>query len=105
MNVVKTALLASVALLMMATVASAQDSTGEIYYPFSELRSLSIGLVIIGAAMGIGGLTKSSVESMARQPEMAGNIRGALVLAAALIEGLAFFALILIGFLIKTHPA
>ena len=51
--------------------------------------------------MGIGGLTRASVESMARQPEVADAIRGALILAAALIEGVAFFALIIIGFILK----
>jgi F-type H+-transporting ATPase subunit c len=49
-----------------------------------------------GAAMGIGGLAKGAVESMARQPEIAGNIQAAMVLAAALIEGATFFALLII---------
>ena len=63
---------------------------------FSELRAFGVGLVIIGAALGIGGLTKSAVESMARQPEMAGDIRTAMIISAALIEGVTFFALIII---------
>ena len=53
----------------------------------SRTCGLGVGLVIIGAAMGIGGLTKSAVESMARQPEMAANIQTAMIIAAALIEG------------------
>ena len=56
-----------------------------------------MGLVIIGAAIGIGWLTRSAVESMARQPEIAGNIQTAMIISAALIEGVTFFALILIG--------
>jgi F-type H+-transporting ATPase subunit c len=64
--------------------------------PFSDLRAIGAGLVIFGAAMGIGGLTKSAVESMARQPETAGNIQTAMIIAAALIEGVTFFALIII---------
>ena len=52
------------------------------------------GLVIIGAGLGIGKLAASAVESMARQPEVAGNIQTAMIIAAALIEGVTFFALI-----------
>jgi F-type H+-transporting ATPase subunit c len=65
-------------------------------YAFSELRAFGVGMVIIGAALGIGGLTRSAVESMARQPEMAGDIRTAMIISAALIEGVTFFALIII---------
>lgn len=53
------------------------------------------GLVIIGAAMGIGKIGANAVESMARQPEVAGNIQTAMIIAAALIEGATFFALII----------
>ncbi len=52
------------------------------------------GLVILGAGMGIGKIGSSAVESMARQPEVAGNIQTAMIIAAALIEGATFFALI-----------
>lgn len=52
------------------------------------------GLVLIGAGMGIGKIGVAAVESMARQPEVAGDIRGAMIVAAALIEGATFFALI-----------
>lgn len=51
------------------------------------------GLVVIGAAYGIGRLAGSALESMARQPEVAGNIQTAMIIAAALIEGFTFFAL------------
>lgn len=51
------------------------------------------GLVVIGAGYGIGRLAASAVESMARQPEVAGNIQTAMIIAAALIEGFTFFAL------------
>jgi F-type H+-transporting ATPase subunit c len=63
---------------------------------FSDLKAIGAGLVIIGAAYGIGSLAKASVESMARQPEIAGNIQTAMIIAAALIEGVTFFALIII---------
>ncbi len=52
------------------------------------------GLVILGAGMGIGRIGSSAVESMSRQPEVAGNIQTAMIIAAALIEGATFFALI-----------
>jgi F-type H+-transporting ATPase subunit c len=52
------------------------------------------GLIIIGAAYGIGKIGSSAVESMARQPEVAGNINTAMIVAAALIEGATFFGLI-----------
>ena len=51
-------------------------------------------LVIIGGAAGIGRLAAAAMEGIARQPNAAGDIRGAMVLAAGLIEGVTFFALI-----------
>jgi len=45
--------------------------------------------------VGIGILAKGAVESMARQPEIARDIQGAMIIAAALIEGVTFFALLL----------
>ena len=65
-------------------------------YPFSDTRGIAAGLIIIGAAMGIGMLAKAAVESMARQPEVAGQINTSMIIAAALIEGVTFFALIII---------
>ena len=50
------------------------------------------GLVVIGAAYGISRLASSAVESMARQPEVAGTIQVAMIIAAALIEGFTFYA-------------
>lgn len=55
---------------------------------------LGAGLVTIGAAKGIGSLASSAVESQARQPEVAGRIFVAMIIAAALIEGFTFFALV-----------
>ena len=50
-------------------------------------------LTTMGAAYGIGKLGAAALESMARQPEVAGNIQTAMIIAAALIEGFTFFAL------------
>jgi F-type H+-transporting ATPase subunit c len=52
------------------------------------------GIVILGAGYGIGKIGSAAVESMARQPEAAGSIQTAMIIAAALIEGATFFALI-----------
>lgn len=52
------------------------------------------GLVILGAGMGIGRIGSAAVESMSRQPEVAGNIQTAMIISAALIEGATFFGLI-----------
>jgi F-type H+-transporting ATPase subunit c len=56
---------------------------------------IGAGLTIIGGAAGIGRLSASAMEGIARQPNAAGDIRGALVLAAGLIEGVTFFSLII----------
>ncbi|HPM25445.1 MAG TPA: ATP synthase F0 subunit C [Phycisphaerae bacterium] len=55
---------------------------------------IGAGLVCIGAAKGIGHLAGCAVESMARQPEVRGNAFIAMIIAAALIEGFTFFALV-----------
>ena len=53
---------------------------------------IGAGLAAIGAGLGIGRLAASAVESIARQPEASGDIRGAMILTAAFIEGVALFA-------------
>lgn len=55
---------------------------------------IGAGIAVIGAGLGIGKLASSALESMGRQPEAAGPIRTAMIIAAALIEGVAFFALV-----------
>lgn len=61
---------------------------------FTGLAAVGAGLAVIGAGMGIGRIGGSAVEGMARQPEAAGTIQTAMIIAAALIEGAAFFGLI-----------
>jgi F-type H+-transporting ATPase subunit c len=56
--------------------------------------SLGAGLVLLGAANGIGKVASSAVEGIARQPEATSKIQTAMLIAAALIEGVAFFALV-----------
>ena len=62
-------------------------------------KGIGAGLVILGAGLGIGRIGGQAVEAIARQPEATGNVQTAMIIAAALIEGATFFALILIGFL------
>jgi len=52
------------------------------------------GLVAIGAGLGIGRLASAALEGSARQPEASGDIRTTMIIAAALIEGVALFALV-----------
>jgi F-type H+-transporting ATPase subunit c len=54
---------------------------------------LGAGLVILGAAYGIGKLAAATMEASGRQPEVAGQVRTSMIISAALIEGATFFAL------------
>lgn len=56
--------------------------------------AIGAGVVILGAGWGIGRIGQAAVESMARQPEAAGQIQTAMIIAAALIEGVTLIALI-----------
>lgn len=56
---------------------------------------IGAGLVAIGGGYGIGRLAASALEGSARQPEAAGDIRTTMIIAAALIEGIAFFGLVI----------
>jgi F-type H+-transporting ATPase subunit c len=91
-RIVQLVVLTSVVLFATAMPAMAQEDAKPPLIAFSG--AFGAALTIIGAAYGIGRIGSSAVESMARQPEVAGDIRGALLLAAALIEGATFFALI-----------
>jgi len=51
------------------------------------------GLIVIGAGLGIGKIGGSAMEAIARQPEASGKIQTAMIIAAALIEGIGFAAL------------
>jgi len=94
MKFLKTTVLAfGVLLLCQGTLVAQEQAT---VAPFGDLKAIGAGLVILAAALGIGRLASSAVESMARQPEIAGNIQTAMIIAAALIEGVTFFALIII---------
>lgn len=83
--------MAVVLLLFTAVPALAQEGGSNPLIAFSG--SFGVGLTVIGAGYGISRLASSALEGMARQPEVAGNIQTAMIIAAALIEGFTFYAL------------
>lgn len=58
------------------------------------VAALGAGVAAIGAGLGIGKIGASALESMARQPESTGDIRSNMIVAAALVEGAVFFAIV-----------
>ncbi len=89
---------AFVMVLCLAVPAFAQDGAagpnpGGQWSLINFTAAFGVGLTVIGAAYGISKLASSALESMARQPEVAGNIQTAMIIAAALIEGFTFYAL------------
>lgn len=94
----KIAAVAFVAVLLTAIPAMAQETAGAAAAAPAAAplmgAAVGAGLAIIGAGIGIGRIGGSAVEGMARQPEVAGQIQTGMIIAAALIEGATFFALI-----------
>ena len=56
---------------------------------------IGAGMIVIGAGLGIGRIGGSAMDAIARQPEASGKIQTAMIIIAALLEGLAFGALFL----------
>lgn len=56
--------------------------------------ALGAGIAVIGAGLGIGRIGGEAMEAMARQPEKIGDLRSTMIIAAALVEGVAFLAVI-----------
>ena len=56
--------------------------------------ALGAGIAVIGAGMGIGRIGGEAMAAMARQPEKMGDLRSSMIIAAALVEGVAFLAVI-----------
>lgn len=61
---------------------------------------LGAGLAVIGAGLGIGKIGEAAMDGIARQPEATGDIRTNMIIAAALVEGVALFAVVVCGFLL-----
>jgi F-type H+-transporting ATPase subunit c len=62
-------------------------------YIMEGLNFVGAGLIVIGAGLGIGRIGGSAMDAIARQPEASGKIQTAMLIAAALIEGIGFAAL------------
>ncbi|MDP4280698.1 MAG: ATP synthase F0 subunit C [Bacteroidota bacterium] len=63
--------------------------------PFAKMGAgFGAGIAAIGAGIGIGQIGRGALESIARQPEALGDIRSNMIIAAALVEGVAFFAIV-----------
>ena len=57
--------------------------------------AIGAGIAAVGAGLGIGRIGGQAMDAMARQPEKIGELRSAMSIAAALVEGVAFFAAII----------
>jgi len=65
------------------------------YAGFAKMGAgIGAGIAAIAAGVGIGKIGGSAVEAIARQPEAVGDIRSSMIIAAALVEGAAFFAIV-----------
>jgi F-type H+-transporting ATPase subunit c len=83
--------------LMIAPAALAQDDSGLILGDKGARQfaaTIGVGLALIGGGIGLGRIGGSAVESIARQPEMAGEINTAMIITAAMLEGALLFAVV-----------
>jgi len=86
--------LVMVVLLLAAAPALAQAPTSATFSGAGVGAGLGAAITILGAGWGFGRIGAAALESMARQPEIAGRIQTAMIVIAALLEGATFFALI-----------
>jgi F-type H+-transporting ATPase subunit c len=78
-------------MLVMATPVLAQGPSTSL---FAGAAAVGAGVTIIGAGYGFGRIGSAALESMARQPEVAGRVQTGMIIIAALLEGATFFSLI-----------
>jgi F-type H+-transporting ATPase subunit c len=84
-----------VVLLLAAAPVFAQEGPSSVTFSGAGVGAgLGAAVTIIGAGWGFGRIGAAALESMARQPEIAGRIQTAMIVIAALLEGATFFALI-----------
>lgn len=58
------------------------------------VAALGAGLAVLGAGIGVGKIGGSAMDAIARQPEASGKIQTAMIIAAALVEGVALFGVV-----------
>ena len=81
----------SLLVLLQDVVQAAMDLA-----PLAKLgAALGAAIATIGAGIGIGRIGSSAMEAMARQPEIAGNAQTSMIISAAFIEGVSFFACVI----------
>lgn len=83
------------------------DSTGMITQMGSNVgdylgAAIGLGMIVIGASLGIGLIGSKALEAMARQPEIKNDLRTMMILGAALVEGIAFFAAVVCLLIVLT---
>ncbi len=84
-----------VVLLMTTPVLAQAPGTGAAAFYGPHIGAgIGAGLTILGAGLGFGKIGSAALESMARQPETAGQVQTAMLIIAALLEGATFFSLI-----------
>jgi F-type H+-transporting ATPase subunit c len=89
-------------LYMLALLQEAAAATGATGRGLGLIGAgLAAGLAVLGAGVGIGRIGGSATEGIARQPDATARIQTAMIIAAALIEGVALFVAV-IGFLIQS---
>lgn len=59
-----------------------------------SIAAIGAGIAVLGAGLGIGKIGGSAMDAIARQPEASGKIQTAMIIAAALIEGVALFGVV-----------
>ena len=60
----------------------------------TTIASIGAGLAVLGAGLGIGKIGSAAMDAIARQPEAAGKVQTAMIIAAALVEGVALFGVV-----------
>jgi len=81
--------------LFVLLQAGATEFTAEVAASYMKMgAALAASIAVIGAAFGIGKIGGIALESIARQPEAANDLRSSMIVAAALIEGATFFAIV-----------
>lgn len=81
-------------IVFLQAVAADAVAQGDIGTAIAKMGAgIGAAIAVIGASYGIGRIGSSAMEAIARQPEAAGDIRSGMIISAALIEGVSFFAL------------
>jgi F-type H+-transporting ATPase subunit c len=79
----------------MSMLSVIMDATANLA-PIAKMGAgIGAGIAAIGAGIGIGRIGGSAMDAIARQPEAVGDIRSNMIIAAALIEGVALFAIVI----------